>query len=223
MANPFGPQDKPTATVSPEIGKPDKAPVVPREAEAEQDEQDPIDEVDTQYWERCLADAERAEQDWRQRGREIIRIYRNDGYYTPQGKKKLNKDIVFNVLYSNTEVMPIVIDVGRRRGNIGPRDPYPTKASAAPAVPTLTSLSPNTAAAGAATPQFVMKLIGTNFTPWSTILLGGIPAPSSIYSYISPTEMRCQMSPGSSVAGTTSVTVVDHSVATTPSLNFTWT
>jgi len=119
--------------------------------------------------------------------------------------------------------MPIVIDVGRRRGNIGPRDPYPTKASAAPAVPTLTSLSPNTAAAGAATPQFVMKLIGTNFTPWSTILLGGIPAPSSIYSYISPTEMRCQMSPGSSVAGTTSVTVVDHSVATTPSLNFTWT
>ena len=68
-----------------------------------------------------------------------------------------------------------------------------------------------------------MKIVGTKFTPYSTVLLGGIPAPSAIYSYISPTEIRCQMSPGSSVAGTTTVTVVDHGVASTPSATFTWT
>jgi hypothetical protein len=65
----------------------------------------PVDDIDTQFWERALADAERAEKDWRSRGRDIIRIYRNDGYYTSTGKKKLNNEIVFNVLYSNTEVM----------------------------------------------------------------------------------------------------------------------
>ena len=86
--------------LSADVGKPDRPPATPPE-----DEQDPVNEVDTRYWERCLADAERAEKDWRSRGREIIRIYRNDGYYTPAGKKSLSKDIVFNILFSNTEVM----------------------------------------------------------------------------------------------------------------------
>jgi hypothetical protein len=116
----------------------------------------------------------------------------------------------------------IVQDVGRRRGWIAPTQPYAAP-PAASENPTIASLSPNTAVAGAVTPQFVMKIIGTKFTPYSTVLLGGIPAPSSIYAYVSPTEIRCQMSPGSSVAGTTTVTVVDHGVASTPSATFTWT
>jgi len=116
-----------------------------------------------------------------------------------------------------------VQDVGRKRGTVAPAQPYPTASTPALLAPTITSLSPNTAVAGSATPQFAMKIIGTNFTLYSSVLLAGVPAPSSIYTYISPTEMRCQMSPGSSSAGTTSVTVVDHGVATTPGATFTWT
>jgi hypothetical protein len=78
--------------------RPDNIPPAP-------DNTDVVNGVDIQFWERALTDAERAEKDWRQRGREIIRIYRNDGYYTPTGKKALNKEIVFNILFSNTEVM----------------------------------------------------------------------------------------------------------------------
>jgi hypothetical protein len=63
------------------------------------------DQIDKKYWEQCLADAERAEQDWRSRGREIIKLYRNDGQRTSIGKKKLNQGQTFNILYSNTEVM----------------------------------------------------------------------------------------------------------------------
>ena len=116
----------------------------------------------------------------------------------------------------------LVQDVGRNRGWIAPRQPY----AASPAVgenPTVASLAPSTAVAGAATPQFAMKIIGTKFTPYTTVNLGGLPAPSSIYTYISATEMRVQMSPASSVAGTTSVSVTDHGVTSTPAVNFTWT
>jgi len=35
-------------------------------------------DVDTSFWEKALADAERAEKDWRTRGREIVQIYRGD-------------------------------------------------------------------------------------------------------------------------------------------------
>ena len=70
-------------------------------------------EVDTSFWERALADAERAEKDWRTRGREIVQIYRGDipitrpkvgrnratGYSGPQNSS------TFNILYANTEVM----------------------------------------------------------------------------------------------------------------------
>jgi IPT/TIG domain len=115
----------------------------------------------------------------------------------------------------------LVQDVGRPRGWIAPKQPY-----AAPPVvgenPTIASLAPSTAVAGPTTPQFAMKIIGTKFTPYTQVILGGVPAPSSIYTYISPTEMRCQMSPAASVAGTTSVNVIDHGVLATP-INFTWT
>lgn len=112
-----------------------------------------------------------------------------------------------------------VVDVGRNPGWISPQQPYGAP-PAAGANPTIVSLTPNTAVAGAATPQFVMKIAGTNFTPYSEVLLAGNEAP--LFTYISPTEMRVQMSPGSSVAGTTSVQVRDHGV-TTAATNFTWT
>lgn len=115
----------------------------------------------------------------------------------------------------------LVQDVGRPRGWIAPKQPY-----AAPPVvgenPTITSLAPNTAIAGAATPQFAIKIIGTKFTPYSTVSFGGTPAPSSIYTYISATEMRCQMSPAASTPGAITVTVTDHGVTSAPS-TFTWT
>jgi hypothetical protein len=87
-------------TLSAETGKPGVPPVTPQGAGDDQPD------VDKAYWERCLTDAERAEHDFRARGREIIKIYRNDGTSVPlTGKKRNNSDIVFNILFSNTEVM----------------------------------------------------------------------------------------------------------------------
>jgi len=98
------PLDQPVIapTLSAEVGKPDVPPVVPAASPAVDEEP----EVDKAYWERCLADAERAEHDFRARGREIIKIYRNDGSTVPvTGNRRKNSDIVFNILFSNTEVM----------------------------------------------------------------------------------------------------------------------
>lgn len=83
-----------------EAGQPDRPPVASPTAPG-----DPTEEIDKEYWEQCLADAERAEADWRKRGRDIIRIYRNDAQKTKTGVNKANTDIVFNILFSNTEVM----------------------------------------------------------------------------------------------------------------------
>jgi len=116
----------------------------------------------------------------------------------------------------------LAVDIGRRAGGIAPNQPYPDKSSAAATAPVLTSLSPNTAVAGAATPQFGIKLIGTGFTPWSEVWMAGVPAPTNIYVYISPTEIRCQMSPAASFAGAITLQVVDHGVASV-TRTFTWT
>jgi len=63
-------------------------------------------EVDRKYWETCLADAERAEQNWRRRGREIVGIYRNEGPGTSSPKSSKNAGGQhFNILFANTEVM----------------------------------------------------------------------------------------------------------------------
>src|SRR6188768_1642305 len=78
---------------------------VPHGVSTFRDENDPADEIDKKYWEQCLSDAERAEGDWRSRGRDIIKIYRNDGSNISQGKKKVAAQQTFNILYSNTEVM----------------------------------------------------------------------------------------------------------------------
>jgi hypothetical protein len=71
-------------------------------------------DVDTSFWERALSDCERAERNWRVRGREIVQMYRGDlpisrpkasragrtsTYYGPQQSSN------FNILYANTEVM----------------------------------------------------------------------------------------------------------------------
>ena len=51
-----------------EIGKPNR----PMDEPNEPTENGVDREVDRRYWETCLADAERAEQTWRRRGREIV-------------------------------------------------------------------------------------------------------------------------------------------------------
>jgi hypothetical protein len=61
--------------------------------------------IDKQYIELCLADAERAEQEWRKRGRDIVAVYRNDsGAQSSIGKPKKGGQ-TYNILFANTEVM----------------------------------------------------------------------------------------------------------------------
>lgn len=84
-----------------ESGKPDRQDV---DAKAPEDSEP---EVDAKYWLQCLDDAERAESDWRKRGREIIQIYRNDtgsSTSTTKGRSKGGR-VTFNILYANTETM----------------------------------------------------------------------------------------------------------------------
>ena len=88
--------DAPT-TPSAEIGRPDAAPP---------DDEGVNRKVDSKYWERCLADAERAEQNWRRRGREIVTIYRNEGPGTQNPRSTKNAGGQhYNILFANTEVM----------------------------------------------------------------------------------------------------------------------
>jgi len=99
MARDYELEPSPTDTIPASQGKPNSPP---------EEAIDPLfdpGQIDKKYWERCLADAERAEQDWRVRGREIIKIYRNDGAFTNLGKRKTNSGNTFNILFSNTEVM----------------------------------------------------------------------------------------------------------------------
>src|SRR3954470_16011178 len=71
-------------------------------------------DVDTSFWETALADAERAEKDFRQRGRDIVQIYRGDIPITRPKAGKMGRSAsysgpqnssTFNILYANTEVM----------------------------------------------------------------------------------------------------------------------
>jgi hypothetical protein len=80
-----------------ETGKPNTA-----EPEVSSDQR----EVDRAYWEQCLSDAERAEQNWRRRGRDIVGIYRNEGPGTQSPRSGKNAGGQhFNILFANTEVM----------------------------------------------------------------------------------------------------------------------
>jgi uncharacterized protein YqfB (UPF0267 family) len=72
-------------------------------------------DIDLGWWERALADAERAEKPWRARGRDIVQIYRGDipitrprsGKYNAASTYGSKQDTAsaFNILYANTEVM----------------------------------------------------------------------------------------------------------------------
>ena len=91
---------QPTEPSQAETGKPNAAPPEDRESTGADRE------VDRKYWEQCLADAERAEQNWRRRGREIVGIYRNEGPGTSSPRSAKNAGGQhFNILYPNTEVM----------------------------------------------------------------------------------------------------------------------
>jgi IPT/TIG domain len=117
----------------------------------------------------------------------------------------------------NNPAFVIVTDVARPRGWIAPSQPYQGNATP-PAAPAITSLSPNTAVAGTGA-AIVVDITGTGFTPWSTVLSGNYPIPST---YISPTLIRIGQYPRNSVAGTVQVVVIDHDVNSAPS-NFTFT
>jgi hypothetical protein len=67
----------------------------------------------------------------------------------------------------------------------GPEAPEP------PAAPTLTSLSPDTAVAGAPD-DIVMSAIGTGFTPDSIIVFNGYPEPTT---FVSDTEITTGVKP----------------------------
>jgi hypothetical protein len=67
--------------------------------------------IDPKYWARCLEDAERAEADWRKRGREVIQIYRNESGSNVRASNNAVRSkgkggrVTFNILYANTETM----------------------------------------------------------------------------------------------------------------------
>src|SRR5262245_35161784 len=86
---------------SAEIGQPDQPNVIDAEVPGEYAGTDP-GKIDRKYWIACLDDAERAERDWRQRAKDIIEIYRNEG--RNRSGKLTNGPVTFNILYANTEV-----------------------------------------------------------------------------------------------------------------------
>ena len=89
--------------VSPEADRPDSQDTTSTE------------DVDLGWWERALSDAERAEKDFRARGRDIVQIYRGDipitrpraGKHNSQSAYSTRQDTAsaFNILFANTEVM----------------------------------------------------------------------------------------------------------------------
>jgi len=111
------------------------------------------------------------------------------------------------------------VDVARPRGPLDPSEPYPTAGSPAEPAPTITSLAPNTAVAGTLSPLGVI-VTGTNFTPWSKLIVGGAENLSA--RYVSPTKMTLVLQPAISVPGVITVVAWDHGVASAPS-NFTYT
>jgi hypothetical protein len=99
----------------PDIEKPKVAPTPPAESgnPDKQVDTSKTDDanlgIDPKYWMNCLDDAERAESDWRKRGREIIQIYRNDigskSNRDTTKSKSIGGKVVFNILFANTETM----------------------------------------------------------------------------------------------------------------------
>jgi hypothetical protein len=115
-----------------------------------------------------------------------------------------------------------VIDIGRNRGGISPRQPYPVVGDAALAAPVVSSLSPNTAAAGSQ--PLTVTITGTGFTPYSRVISGGSGSPwDSSMKYLSATQLTVVVDPRNAVAGTASIAVEDHGVLSNTTVNFTFT
>ena len=114
--------------------------------------------------------------------------------------------------------VPFADPVNTPYGSIEPRDPYPVAGDAAPAVPTLTALTPNTAVVGQ--PSIIVKATGTGFTAYSVVEVGGTNyAPTT---YVSPTELRFIVDTKNSVPGAISVKVLEHNIKTS-AVTFTFT
>jgi IPT/TIG domain len=114
--------------------------------------------------------------------------------------------------------VPFAKDIGRRRGAIDPRQPYPVATDPAPAAPTLASVTPNTAEVGSG--PLVVTLTGTNFTAWSTVETGGYQ--TTYFRYKSPTEIEVMIDTDRAAPGGTDIAVWDHGVASAP-VTFTFT
>jgi len=113
----------------------------------------------------------------------------------------------------------IVVDVTRPRGPIAPGEGYPVTGTPAKPAPTISSLAPNTAVAGAPSPLAVV-VTGTNFTQWTVLIVGNIQTP--YIQYFSPTKIVLLMDPARSTPGVITVQAWDHSVSST-AVNFTYT
>ena len=114
----------------------------------------------------------------------------------------------------------LTTDLGRRRGSIAPQQSYPKTGDTPLAAPVITSLAPNTIAAG--TQPLLCKITGTGFSVWSTVHVGVNTQAAALARFVSPTEMWVDINPLTSVVGTTQVTVRDHGVTSAPS-TFTFT
>ena len=140
------------------------------------------------------------------------------GDYTPRNqddKAKLPGASPPNLIASEPD-FTIVTDITAPRGYIGPRDPY---SKAVPAAPTISSLAPNTIAAGTPSPLSV-TVTGTGFTQWTVLIVGNIQTP--YVQYFSPTKLVLLMDPARSTPGIVTVVAWDHSVSSAAS-NFTYT
>lgn len=110
-----------------------------------------------------------------------------------------------------------VVDVGRDRGWIAPRDPYSAKPVSPDDDPVVTSIAPSTAAASVL--PIMVTITGENFTPFSKVYTGGANLPDQSAVYVSPTEMQVPI--WAAEAGTVSVAVEDHSVMSNTDVDFT--
>lgn len=99
-----GEQRPDVAYSSAAAGKPDSTNDIASTAPMQQEVGQP--EVDISYWLTCMDDAERAERNWRVRGREIVTVYRNESSNAQARAKKANSGTQsYNILYANTETM----------------------------------------------------------------------------------------------------------------------
>jgi hypothetical protein len=112
--------------------------------------------------------------------------------------------------------------VTRPRGVYPPNQGYFT-GGATVSAPTVTSVSPNTAAAGS-NPVFVV-ITGTNFFPQTKVITGGgVGSPWDAEArWISTTQMSVVIDPRGAVPGAISVAVEDHEVMSNTDKVFTFT